>query len=86
MHNLFISYIGLFRQTTYFKGMKFSPGQPVIVLDTTHKPAGPAIVQVYNPEAHQCTVLFQYPGRTVPESIAIPEYRLVPGLLTATAE
>jgi len=57
--------------------MKFSPGQQVIVLDTTHKPAGSAIVQVYHPEAHRCIVLFQYPGSPAPESIPIPEYRLV---------
>jgi hypothetical protein len=57
--------------------MKFSPGQEVIVLDTNHKPAGSAIVQSYHPEAHRCTVLFQYPGSPVPESIPIPEYRLM---------
>ncbi|HWK02023.1 MAG TPA: hypothetical protein VNS58_00230 [Puia sp.] len=57
--------------------MKFSPGQSVIVLDTTHKPAGPAIVQVYHPEAHQYSVLFQYPDSATPEIIPIPEYRLV---------
>jgi hypothetical protein len=66
--------------------MKFSPGQEVIVLDTTHKPAGSAIVQSYHPEAHRCIVLFQYPGAALPESIAIPEYRLVSHPLeTATA-
>jgi hypothetical protein len=66
--------------------MKFSPGQEVIVLDTTHKPAGSAIVQSYHPEAHRCIVLFQYPGALVPESIPIPEYRLVSQpLATATA-
>jgi hypothetical protein len=66
--------------------MKFSPGQEVIVLDTTHKPAGSAIVQSYQAEAHRCIVLFQYPGSTAPESIAIPEYRLVTQpLATATA-
>ena len=57
--------------------MKYFPGQSVIVLDTTHKPAGPGVVQVYNPEAHFCTVLFQYPGNPTPEIIPVPEYRLV---------
>jgi len=57
--------------------MKFSPGQQVMVLDTMHKPAGSAIVQSYHPEEHRCIVLFQYPGSTVPESIPVPEYRLV---------
>jgi hypothetical protein len=61
----------------YLDSMKFSPGQQVIVLDTNHKPAGSAIVQVYHPEAHRCIVLFQYPGSPAPESIPIPEYRLV---------
>jgi hypothetical protein len=65
-------------QKIYFNGMKFSPGQQVLVLDTTHKPAGSAIVQAYHPEAHRCIVLFQYPGSAVPESIPVPEYRLVP--------
>jgi hypothetical protein len=66
--------------------MKFSPGQEVIVLDTTHKPAGSAIVQSYHPEAHRCIVLFRYPGSAIPESIPIPEYRLVSQPLeTATA-
>ena len=62
----------------YFNGMKFSPGQQVVVLDTTHKPVGYAIVEAYYPDAHRCTVLFQYPGSAVPESIPVPEYRLVP--------
>ena len=57
--------------------MKFLPGQQVVVLDTTHKPAGYAIVQAYYPEAHRYTVLFQYPGTSIPESIPVPEYRLV---------
>ncbi|MHA4812381.1 hypothetical protein ACX0G9_30085 [Flavitalea flava] len=65
--------------------MKFSPGQQVIVLDTTHKPAGSAIVQAYHPEAHQCTVLFQYPGTAAPESIPVPEYRLMPYPLIAVS-
>lgn len=66
--------------------MKFSPGQEVIVLDTTHKPAGSAIVQTYYPEAHRYTVLFQYPGSPAPESIPIPEYRLVPQPLMAVGQ
>lgn len=57
--------------------MKYFPGQSVIVLDTTQKPAGSGIVQAYNPEAHLCIVLFQYPGNASPENIPIPEYRLV---------
>jgi hypothetical protein len=77
IHSLFINPAAGLREKIYFTDMKFFPGQPVIVLDTTHKPAGSAIVQVYNAEAHQCTVLFQYPGSKTPESISIPEYRLV---------
>lgn len=73
IHRLFISSAGGFLQKIYFKGMKFSPGQQVIVLDTMHKPAGAAIVQAYYLEAHRCTVLFQYPGSVAPESIPIPE-------------
>ena len=57
--------------------MKFSPGQQVLVLDTTHKPAGSAVVQDCQAETRRYTVLFQYPGTSVPESILIPEYRLV---------
>jgi hypothetical protein len=57
--------------------MSFSPGQQVIVLDTMHKPAGSAVVQVYHAESQWYTVLFQYPGSSVPESIPIPEYRLL---------
>jgi len=57
--------------------MKFSPGQQVIVLDTTNKPAGSATIVVYHPETHQYTVLYQYPGSREPEHIPLPEYRLV---------
>ena len=57
--------------------MKFFPGQQVIVLDTTHKPAGSATIQVYHPDTHHCTVLFQYPGSKDPESIPLPEHRLL---------
>ncbi|MBS1602385.1 MAG: hypothetical protein JST42_06925 [Bacteroidetes bacterium] len=57
--------------------MIFTPGQPVIVLDTTHKPAGTGIVQVYYAETDRCQVLFQYPDKTQPESIPVPVYRLV---------
>ena len=57
--------------------MKFLPGQQVIVLDTTHKPAGAAIVQVYHADTQWYTVLFQYPGASIPESIPVPEYRLL---------
>ena len=57
--------------------MKFAPGQEVIVLDTMHKPAGTAIVQVYHAETQRYTVLFQYPDASVPESIPMPAYRLL---------
>jgi hypothetical protein len=57
--------------------MKFSPGQQVIVLDTTQKPAGSATIVVYHPETHQYTVLYQYPGSPEPEHIPLPEHRLV---------
>jgi hypothetical protein len=66
--------------------MKFTPGQQVIVLDTTHKPAGSAIVQVYQAEAHQYIVLFQYPGTTAPEAILIPEHRLLTAPLIMASE
>jgi len=58
--------------------MIFTPGQTVTVLDTTHKPAGDGIVQVFNSETQFCDVLFQYPGKAIPESIPIPTYRLIP--------
>jgi hypothetical protein len=57
--------------------MKFTPGEQVIVLDTTNKPAGSAIVETYHPETHHYRVLFQYPNSAVPESIELPEYRLL---------
>jgi len=60
--------------------MIFTPGQTVTVLDTTHKPAGDGIVQIFNPEAQFCDVLFQYPGKAKPESIPVPTYRLIPQL------
>lgn len=85
MHRLFISRPIFCSEKGYLDYMKFSPGQQVIVLDTTHKPAGSAIVQVYHPEAHRCIVLFQYPGSPAPESIPIPEHRLVTLPLTVTA-
>jgi hypothetical protein len=58
--------------------MKFIPGQPVLVLDIMHKPAGSGIVQVFYEEADRCLVLFQYPHQSQPESIPIPAYRLIP--------
>lgn len=58
--------------------MMFFPGQPVIVLDTTHKPAGAGVVQVYYADTERCMVLFQYPHQTQPESIPVPVYRLIP--------
>jgi hypothetical protein len=64
-------------QAPYIRSMKFSPGEQVIVLDTTNKPAGSAIVQTYHPETHQYRVLFQYPNTASPESIELPEHRLL---------
>ena len=60
--------------------MTFTPGQPVIVLDTTHKPAGAGIVQIYHADTERCMVLFQYPDRAQPESIPVPGHRLIPQL------
>ena len=57
--------------------MKFNPGEQVIVLDTTNRPAGSAIVQTYHEETHQYRVLFQYPNTVSPESIELPEHRLL---------
>jgi hypothetical protein len=57
--------------------MKFTPGQQVIVLDTTNKAAGSATVQAYHLETHTYSVLFQYPNNAVPESIILPEHRLL---------
>jgi hypothetical protein len=74
---LFITLLVGSPEKSYFSVMNFSPGQQVMVLDTTHKPAGSAIVESYHPEEHRCIVLFLYPGTTVPESIPVPEYRLV---------
>lgn len=70
----------------YLTAMKFNPGQQVIVLDTTHKPAGSAIVQLYEAEAHQYIVLFQYPGTTAPEAIPIPEHRLLTAPVMTASE
>lgn len=57
--------------------MKFIPGEQVIVLDTTNRPAGSAIVQTYHEETHQYLVLFHYPHTALPESIELPERRLL---------
>ena len=57
--------------------MQYQPGELVVVLDTTQKAVGSAIVQVYHPELHSYTVLFQYPGKTEPEPIPLPAYRLL---------
>jgi hypothetical protein len=57
--------------------MKFTPGQEVIVLDTTNKAAGSATVQAYHPETHTYTVLFQYPNSAAPDSTTLPEHRLL---------
>jgi hypothetical protein len=83
---LFITLLALSDEKIYFTVMKFSPGQQVMVLDTTQKPAGSAIVESYHPEEHRCIVLFQYPGSTVPESIPVPEYRLVSHPMLATLQ
>lgn len=58
--------------------MIFTPGQAVIVLDTTHKPAGAGVVQIYDEDTERCMVLFQYPDRAQPESIPVPVHRLIP--------
>lgn len=58
--------------------MTFIPGQRVTVLDTTHKPAGDGIVQEFDPETQRCEVLYQYPGKKIPERIPVPTYRLIP--------
>jgi hypothetical protein len=34
-------------------------------------------VQMYYPDAHRYAVLFEYPGASIPESIPIPEHRLL---------
>jgi len=54
------------------------PGQTVTILDTTNKPAGSAIVLVFNAETELCEVLYQYPGQDKPENIPVPAYRLIP--------
>ncbi len=57
--------------------MNYSPGQQVIILDTLYHPAGSAVVERYHAETHRYTVLYQYPGASTPESIPVPEHRLV---------
>ena len=57
--------------------MYYQPGELVVVLDTTQKAVGSAIVQVYHPELHSYTVLFQYPGKPEPEAIPLPAHRVV---------
>ena len=58
--------------------MIFTPGQTVIVLDTSHKPAGSGVVQIYHADVERCMVLFQYPHQCQPESIPVPTSRLIP--------
>jgi len=58
--------------------MKYFPGQLVLVLDTTQKPAGTGRVEIYDEDTERCIVLFQYPDRPEPESILMPLYRLLP--------
>lgn len=62
----------------YLGMMNFIPGQPVIVLDTTHKPAGDGVVLEFNAETERCNVLYQYPVQPRAENIATPAYRLIP--------
>ncbi|MBW0178480.1 hypothetical protein [Sediminibacterium sp.] len=57
--------------------MKFTPGQPVIVLDTEYKPAGTAIIKIFNLNTGQYTVNFKYANSEEPEEINIPEERLI---------
>ena len=57
--------------------MNYSPGDLVLVLDTTQKAVGSAVVQEYHPETHQYTVLFQYPGKPAPEPISLPAHRVI---------
>jgi hypothetical protein len=58
--------------------MNLIPGQSVIVLDTTYKPAGAGIVQNYDADTERCMILFQYPGQIQPEVIPMPLARLIP--------
>jgi len=58
--------------------MQHQPGDLVIVLDTTQKVVGSALVQSYQPELHRYTVLFQYPDKPEPEPIPLPAYRVIP--------
>jgi hypothetical protein len=69
--------IVLIASLPYLRAMKFNPGEQVIVLDTTNKPVGKAIVQTYHEGTHHYRVLFQYPNTTAPESIELPEHRLL---------
>ncbi|HVS97790.1 MAG TPA: hypothetical protein VHE54_14950 [Puia sp.] len=57
--------------------MNLSPGQSVIVVDTTGKPAGTGVIQEWHPETRQYTVLFQYPNKTEPEPIIVPQERVL---------
>jgi hypothetical protein len=66
--------------------MNYSPGQQVIILDTLYQPAGSAVVEKYHAETHRYTVLYQYPGASAPESIPVPEHRLVMQPLLAARE
>ena len=60
--------------------MNFQPGQQVLVLDTTQKVAGSAVIEIYHPETGRYTVLFQYPDRPTPQSILLPETRVIPSI------
>jgi hypothetical protein len=57
--------------------MNYSPGQQVIILDTLYQPAGSAVVERYHAETRRYTVLYQYPDAPTPESIPVPEHRVV---------
>lgn len=58
--------------------MNYQPGQEVLVLDTTFKVAGSAVIENYHPETNGYTVLFQYPGNQDPQRILLPENRVLP--------
>jgi hypothetical protein len=57
--------------------MNYLPGQQVIILDTQYQPVGSAVVERYHAETHRYTVLYQYPDASTPESIPVPEHRLL---------
>ncbi len=57
--------------------MKFTPGQPVIVLNTEYKPAGAGIIKIFNPNTCHYTVDFKYTNSEELEEINIPEERLI---------